>query len=141
MRIQLDPEKKISLYNRDCDEMRSVLDKAMQNVMKVMLRKGLDSSAITLKINIDLNRDIVNDDNADLGTRPAIHPEMDYKITFVMQEKGSVDGDIIPKGSDELLVDDNGDVFLTSKEEASGQLSMFNSYDEYLDKHLEGVRK
>lgn len=133
MRIQLDPEKKISLYNRDCDEMRSVLDKAMQNVMKVMLRKGLDSSAITLKINIDLNRDIVNDDNADLGTRPAIHPEMDYKITFVMQEKGSVDGDIIPKGSDELLVDDNGDVFLTSKEEASGQLSMFNSYDEYLE--------
>lgn len=133
MRIQLDPEKKISLYNRDCDEMRSVLDKAMQNVMKVMLRKGLDSSAITLKINIDLNRDMVNDDNADLGERPAIHPEMDYKITFVMQEKGSVDGDIIPKGSDELLVDDNGDVFLTSKEEASGQLSMFNSYDEYLE--------
>jgi len=30
-----------------------------------------------------------------------------------------------------LLVDGNGDFFLVSKEEASGQLSMFNTWDEF----------
>ena len=131
MRIQFDEAKKINLYNRDFDEMRNVLDISIQKVMKVMLDKGLDSSTITLKIGIDLNREVVVDDNAPTGTRPAIHPEIDYKINFVMQEKGNMDGDIIPKGSDELLMDGNGDLFLASKEEASGQLSMFNSWDEY----------
>ena len=49
----------------------------------------------------------------------------------MIQQKDSVDGEIIPRGSDELLVDDNGDMFLVSKEEASGQLSMFDTWDEY----------
>ena len=60
-------------------------------------------------------------------------PEVEYKINFTMQQKGSADGAIIPKGSDELLVDDNGDFFLVSREEASGQLSMFDSWNEYVE--------
>ena len=133
MKVKIDPEKKIHLYNRDFDEMRSSLDITLQRTMAQMLGKEMDSGSITLKIDIGFERDVVRDDNAQSGERPAIHPEIDYKINFTMQQKGSIDGEIIPKGSDELLVDDNGDFFLVSKEEASGQLSMFNSYDEYTD--------
>lgn len=130
-KIKLDPEKKIHLYNRDFDEMRNMLDISLNHLIAKLLGKELDSGTLTLKINIELNRDTVNDDNAPTGVRPAIHPEMDYKIGAVAQEKFGTDGDIIPKGSDELLVDGEGGFFLVSKEEASGQLSMFNSYDEY----------
>ena len=140
MKIRLDPEKRIHLGNRDFDEMRVMLDRALQQTMNKMLDKELDAGTITLKITIDLNRDLINDDNAPMGTRPAIHPEMDYKIGATVQEKFGTDGDIIPRGSDELLVDDAGFFFLVSKEEASGQLSMFNSYDEYIDAVKDGRR-
>lgn len=130
-KVKLDPEKKIHLYNRDFDEMRNSLDVTLQHLMAKLVAKELDSGTVTLKIAIDLNRDMVNDDNAPMGTRPAIHPEMDYKIGAVAQEKFGIDGEIISKGSDELLVDGDGSFFLVSKEEASGQLSMFNTYDEY----------
>lgn len=131
MSIKIDPAKKIHLYNRDFDEMRNALDTVLQQTMARMLGKEMDSGSITLKIDIGFSRDVIKDDNADTGTRPAIHPEIDYKINFSMQQKGSVDGEIIPMGSDELLVDDNGDFFLVSREEASGQLSMFNTWDEF----------
>lgn len=131
MKIKIDEEKRIHLYNRDFDEMRNTLDITLQQTMAQMLGKGMDSGTITLKIDIGFERDVVKDDNAQSGERPAIHPEIDYKISFTMQQKGNVDGEIIPKGSDELLVDDNGGFYLVSREEASGQLSMFNSWDEY----------
>lgn len=130
-KILIDSEKKIHLYNRDFDEMRNLLDITLQQTMMRMLGKGMDTGSITLKIDIALNRDVINDHNAPTGSRPAIHPEIDYKITHMIQQKDSVDGEIIPRGSDELLVDDNGNMFLVSKEEASGQLSMFDTWDEY----------
>ena len=130
-KVKLDPEKKIHLYNRDFDEMRNALDVTLQHLMAKLVAKELDSGTVTLKIAIDLNREMVKDNNAPMGTRPAIHPEMDYKIGATAQEKFGYDGEIIAKGSDELLVDGEGSFFLVSKEEASGQLSMFNTYDEY----------
>ena len=129
--IKMDPEKKIHLYNRDFDEMRNVLDVTLQRTIARMLSKDMNTGSITLKIDIDLDKTEIADDNAPTGTRPAIHPEVDYKITFEIKQKDSVDGAIIPKGSDELLMDDDGNFFLASKEEASGQLSMFNTWDEY----------
>ena len=131
MKTHIDPEKKIHLYNRDFDEMREALDTTLQQTMMQMLGKEMDSGTITLKIDICFERDAVTDANARSGVRPAIHPEIDYKINFTMQQKGSVDGEIIPKGSDELLVDGNGDFFLVSREEASKQLSMFDNWDEF----------
>lgn len=131
MSIKIDPEKKIHLYNRDFDEMRNVLDVTLQRLIARMLAKEMSTGSITLKMDIELDKTVIADDNASTGTRPAIHPEIDYKITFEMKHKDSVDGEIIPKGSDELLMDDDGNFFLVSKEEASGQLSMFNTWDEY----------
>lgn len=132
MIIKIDPEKKIHLYNRDFDEMRNTLDIVLQKTMANLIDKELDSGVITLRMAINLNRDMIKDDNAPSGVRPAIHPEIDCKIGATMQEKFGIDCEIIPKGSDELIVDKNGDTFLVSREEASGQLSMFNTYDEFV---------
>lgn len=131
MKIKIDPEKQITLYNRDFDEMRRVLDSMIQSIFPRMLDKGMDAASITLKIDFALAKAEIADNNAALGTRPAIHPEVGYKLSVTMQSKDEDKGQIIPYGSDELLMDDDGNFFLVSREEASGQLSMFNSWDEY----------
>jgi hypothetical protein len=138
MKIKIDPEKKIHLYNRDFDEMRNMLDITLQKTLAQMLAKNMDSAAVTLKIDINLMRDMVDDENANTGLRPAIHPEVGYKVGYTIQQKGGTDGDIIPRGSDELLVDGEGNFFLVSAQEASGQLSMFNTYDEFEQAVKEG---
>ena len=130
--IKIDPEKRITLYNRDFDEMRGMLDGTIQQIIPMMLSRHMDTGTITLKIDIGLQKTVVKDAGATMGTRPAINPKIGYKIGFVMQSKTEEKGDVIPKGSDELVVGDDGAFYLVSREEASGQLSMFSSYDEYL---------
>ena len=132
-KVKLDPEKRIGLYNRDFDETRALLDMAIQEVWCQMLYKGMCSASVSVKIDFKANREIINDDNAPTGTREAVHPEAKAKVSFTLQHKGGTDVEIIPKGSDEILMDDSGSAYLVSKEEASGQLCMFNSYDEYME--------
>lgn len=132
MKIKIDPEKRITLYNRDFDDMRSVLDGTIQNIIPQMLNRDMNAGSITLKIDIGLVKTVIRDKNAMMGTRPAVNPEISFRIGYVMQQKAEEKGDIIPKGSDELLMGDDGAFYLVSQEEASGQLSVFDSYDEYL---------
>ena len=40
MKIKIDPEKQITLYNRDFDEMRRVLDSMIQSIFPRMLDVG-----------------------------------------------------------------------------------------------------
>ena len=136
MRIKIDPEKQITLYNRDFDEMRRALDMAIQSIFPRMREKDMVAGSITLKIDVGLAKVSVADANASMGTRPAIHPEVGYKLNVTMQSKDEDKGQIIPYGSDELRMDDDGNFFLVSKEEASGQLSMFNSWDEFREAAL-----
>ena len=138
MRIRYSKDTEISINNPDFDVMRNTLNITMNGVIDEMIEKELNSGTVTLKLTFSTTKDVINDNNAPMGTRPAIHPEMDYKVGAMVQEKFGTDGEIIPKGSDELLVDDNGGFFLVSKEEASGQLSMFNTYDEYIDAVKDG---
>jgi len=57
-----------------------------------------------------------------------------YKVGTVLQQKDETKGKIVKPGEDkEILVDDLGAFFLVSTEEASGQLSMFNTWDEFED--------
>ena len=125
----IDPEKRIHLYNRDFDMMRDELDRTIRHMVSEMVDRGASDGKITLGINISLIRDeIVNLD----GThRPAIHPKIGYKIGRVMQFKNEDSGDVIPEGSDELLTDGDGNFYVVSREEAAGQLSIFNTWDEY----------
>ena len=129
--MRIDPEKKLHLYNRDFDEMRGELDASIQRIFGQMIGRGMDSGKISLTLDFTLNRNVILDNNAQTGEREAINPEVTYKIAVAMQRKEDIKGDIIPCGSDELLMDDSGSFYLVSKEEASGQLCMFNGWDEY----------
>lgn len=129
--MRIDAEKKLHLYNRDFDEMRNLLDTSIQQIFGQMISRRIDAGAITLKIDFNVERRVVMDNNAPTGEREAINPEVTYKIGINMQQKASMDGDIIPKGSDELLIGDDKSYYLVSREEASGQLCMFNNWDEY----------
>ena len=79
-------------------------------------------------------KDVINDNNAPMGTRPAMNIEIGADVNYSIQSKGSCKVDVINKAAQkEIVMDDNGTHHIVSRDEASGQLSMFNNYDEYID--------
>lgn len=133
MKIKIDPEKKISLYMSEFDEMRNVLDGTIQNTLRQMARKDMNTAAIGLKIDIRLLKTVVKDDNAQTGSREQVTPDIGYKIASVIQDKDDVKGDVIRRGSGKEILTDGLNFYLVPDEEASGQLSMFNSWDEFAE--------
>ena len=132
MKIKIDPSKRITLYNHEFSEMRQALDTTIQTTLKAMIAREMDAAGIALKINIDLIKTVVKDDNAPTGTREAMKPEISARIVAAMQQRVDKKVGVIGRASNkELLVDDEGNFCLVSPEEASGQLSMFNSWDEF----------
>ena len=56
-------------------------------------------------------------------------PNVTYKLTMSMQAKAERKGDVVRAGH-ELVQDDTGSYYVLTAQEASGQLNMFNAYDE-----------
>lgn len=134
MKIKIDSNKKVTLYNHEFDEMRNALDMTLQTTFKSMLAKNMTGASIGLKIDISLIKQVIKDDNAQTGQREALRPDINARIVAAMQQRVDKKVGVVGKTSNvELLVDDTGDFFFVTKEEASGQLSMFNSWDEFKD--------
>lgn len=134
MKIKIDPEKQITLYNKEFDVMRNDLDVAIQKTLPKMFHKGINLASVTLKIEIGTIKQDVIDNNAPTGTREQVKVVMAYKVSTELKSKEEAKGSVVSLGDKkELLVDDSGRFFLVSSEEASGQLSMFNSFDEYVE--------
>lgn len=134
MKIKLDPEKQITLYNKEFDGMRNDLNVAIQKTLPKMFHKGINLASVTLKIEIGTIKQDVTDNNAPTGTREQVKVVMAYKVSTELKSKEEAKGSVVSLGDKkELLVDDSGRFFLVSSEEASGQLSMFNSFDEYVE--------
>lgn len=127
--MTIDSAKRVSLYNPCFADMRRDLDIAIEQTIARMDRQDVANGAITTKIEIDMERKTIKDDNSPAGVREALQPRATYKISVVMQTKGEAKGDVIGVGN-ELVRDDDGAYYVLSREEASGQLSMFNCYDE-----------
>jgi len=139
MKVKIDPEKKINLYNKEFDIMRNDLDIAIRETIRKMVAKEINAGAVGLKIDIGIVKTTVKDDNAPTGYRQSMLPAISYKVGTVLQQKDEAKGKIVKPGEDkEILVDDLGSFFLVSKEEASGQLSMFNSWDEFAQETTNG---
>lgn len=139
MKIKIDPSKKLTLYSQEFDEMRNNLDLTLQTTLKAMIAKNMDAAAIGLKINVELIKVDLADDNAPTGTRPAMKPEISARIVAAMQQRVDKKCNVIGRASKkEILIDDDGNMCLVSEEEASGQLSMFNSWDEFREAATEG---
>ena len=129
MAMKISDNRKLKLDSPFFDEMRRELDIAIRKSVHVMERKGIGSSVIALKIEIDTTRADVKDDNSPTGERVALLPSIGYKLATTMQAKTEKRGNIVGTGH-ELIEDDLGDFYVVTKEEASGQLNMFNCYDE-----------
>ena len=139
MKIKIDPSKKLTLYSQEFDEMRNNLDLTLQTTLKAMIAKNMDAAAIGLKINIDLIKCTLKDNNAPTGEREAMKPEISARVVAAMQQRVDKKCNVIGRASKkEILIDDDGNMCLVSEEEASGQLSMFNSYDEYVEEAVDG---
>lgn len=134
MKIKIDPEKQITLYNKEFDVMRNDLDVAIQKTLPKMFQKGINLASVTLKIEIGTIKQEITDNNAQTGTREQVKVVMAYKVSTELKSKEEAKGSVVSLGDKkELLMDDSGRFFLVSSEEASGQLSMFNSFDEYAE--------
>lgn len=134
MKINIDPQKQITLYNEEFKVMRNDLNVAIQEAIAKMLKKDINLASVTLKLEIGTMRKKVMDDNAPTGIREQMKILMAYKVGTELKTKGETKGSIVSLGDKkELLVDDSGRFFLVTSDEASGQLSMFNSFDEYVE--------
>lgn len=125
----IDPRKEFSLNAPFFDQMRSDLDAYITRAPKAMEAKKTEACSITLKIDIAYENVTVKDENAPTGERESMVPTVSYKLSLGMQVKTERKGDVVRAGH-ELVQDDFGRYFILSEEEAAGQLSMFNGYDE-----------
>jgi len=138
--ITFDRDTRISIYNPAFDVTRNELDIRLRDVISEMVEKDQSSGSVTLKIDISTTKAMIDDDNAPTGIRPAMSIEIEADVSHMIQSKGKTKVDVINRGHQrELVMDDSGVLHIVSREEASGQLSMFNSYDEYKKAIEEGM--
>lgn len=126
----MNPETRFGLDAPYFEEMRLELSSEISDVLYRMRERRMNSATITLKISIATEEIMLADANAQMGVRPALEPSINYTLTLTMQDKSDLKGDIGGKGK-ELVQGRDGRFYLVSREEASGQMSMFNSWDEY----------
>lgn len=127
--MKIDERKEFTLNSPFFEKMREDLGQYINKAPKVMEARHAESCSIALKIDIALDGTKVKDENAPTGEREAIIPNITYKLAMTMQAKAQRAGAVVRDGH-ELVQDDTGKYFILTKEEASGQLNMFNGYDE-----------
>ena len=125
-----DDKKRLSLNSPYFDKMRLDLDAAIHSAVNAMLSKEINSGTVALKLDIALIPQSVPDDNAPTGTRSAVPIKIAYKVAVTLQSKAELKGDVVKDLKHELVQDDTKAFFILNSDEASGQLNMFNGYDE-----------
>lgn len=73
-------------------KLRDSFDSVLEKTITTMMNKGSDESTVTLKLNINLNRDSIIDRDAPDGVRDVIRPEFIHKVSSVMQIKQEEQG-------------------------------------------------
>ena len=127
-----DSKKRVNLDSPHFDSMKTDLNRYIFAALKAMDEKNMSAATIGLKIDIQTIHKTIKDDNAPVGQREALVPDITYKVALTLQAKADTKGNIVRSGH-ELIRDDAGSFYIVTTEEASGQLSMFNGYDELPD--------
>lgn len=130
--MHIDNEKRVDLYSGHFTGMRNDLNAYIGSALHSMEKKKMDCASIGLKIDIVLAHKTIIDDNAPTGQREAILPDISYKLALTMQAKADTRGEVT-RYDHELVKGEDGSYYIVSAEEASGQLNMFNGYDELPD--------
>ena len=127
----INSNSKADLSNPVFNDMKEKLNAAFRNAISGMNLRNLASGVVTLKIDITTDRTSVKDKNAPIGSREALKLKINYRIATDMRATSNTKGDVFPKTRTyELVQDDTKAFFILTSEEASGQLNMFNGYDE-----------
>lgn len=127
--MNIDPKKRISLSSPLFDKMKSDLDAYIRNMFPLMESKNSLAGTISLKIDFAILEDEVSCENSPTGKREAKIPHIGYKLLLSMQSKAERKDDVVGKGHE--VIKDGSSYYIVTKEEASGQLNMFNGYDEF----------
>ena len=130
--MMFDSKKRGNLDSPHFDSMKTDLNRYIFAALKAMDEKNMSAATIGLKIDIQTIHKTIKDDNAPVGQREALVPDITYKVALTLQAKADTKGNIVRSGH-ELIRDDAGSFYIVTTEEASGQLSMFNGYDELPD--------
>ena len=130
--MMFDSKKRVNLDSPHFDSMKTDLNRYIFAALKAMDEKKMSAATIGLKIDIQTIHKTIKDDNAPVGQREALVPDITYKVALTLQAKADTKGNIVRSGH-ELIRDDDGSFYIVTTEEASGQLSMFNGYDELPD--------
>lgn len=131
--MNIDPKKRVTLSSPLFDKMRSDLDLYITKMLPLMEAKNSLAGTISLKIDFAILEDEVKCENSPTGEREALIPHIGYKIAMTMQSKAERKGDVVGKGHE--VIQDGATYYIVTKEKASGQLNMFNSYDELPDEN------
>lgn len=126
--MHIDPNRKLSLSSSLFDEMRRDLDTYITRMLPIMQLKDTHAGSITLKIDFSILEETVKCGNSPTGERESLIPNIDYKIAMTMQSKAENKGSVVGHGHE--VIQDGSAYYIVTKEEASGQLNMFNGYDE-----------
>lgn len=127
--MYIDESKKINLDNFHFRNMMADLNDRIEKAVPEIEEKGAAGMKITLNINIELMHGTKVDDNAPTGEREYIMPCVDYKIVQKMEFKDESNG-ILVGHNEEIIRDIDGNYYLMTAEEASGQLSIFDYEEE-----------
>lgn len=127
--MNIDPKKRVTLSSPLFDKMRHDLDVYITKMLPSMEAKNSLAGTISLKIDFAILEDEVKCDNSPTGTREAKIPQIGYKLVLSMQSKAEHKDDVVGKGHE--VIQDGTDFYIVTKDEASGQLNMFNGFDEF----------
>ena len=130
--MMFDSKKRVNLDSPHFDSMKTDLNRYIFAALKAMDEKNMSAATIGLKIDIQTIHKTIKDDNAPVGQREALVPDITSKVALTQQAKADTKGNNVRSGH-ELIRDDDGSFYIVTTEEASGQLSMFNGYDELPD--------
>ena len=125
----IDEKKRVTLDSPHFAEMRTDLNRYISGALRSMEEKNMSSATIGLKIDLILVHKTIEDDNAPTGERDALVPDITYKLALTMQAKADTKGNVV-RSDHELVEGDEGSYYIITTKEASGQLNMFNGYDE-----------
>ena len=125
-----DRDAKVSIYNPVFDVTRNELDIALKDAVTEMVEKNMTGSSVTLKIDISTIKEAVAEKSSQMGYRGSMSIEIDAKVAYELKYKNEVKLDVVKKDK-ELVLDHDGQYYMVSHDEAAGQLSMFNNWDEY----------
>jgi len=127
--MAISKNKRVSLDSEHFEMMRWELDNAIRTAVNAMDTKEIGSGKINLSISLSHLRTYRADAREADGVRSACVPEIKYKLTMNISSKGTTTG-VIAGTNDELVKDGKGNYYIISKQEADGQIGMFEEAEE-----------